>query len=134
MDTLTEKFASYLEGKNNHGKSLFYHRAGISANHFWKLKAGWKFPKPETIVSLALATEGECRPSDVFEYFETVRLAAIDESLLKMLREGWVGEAKFARAEAQYDLDARIRNLEARGHSILTKGDESSEVEYTLGE
>jgi hypothetical protein len=70
----------------------------------------------------------------VFEYFENVRLAAIDESLLKMLREGWVGEAKFARAEAQYDLDERIRNLEARGHSILTKGDASSEVEYTLGE
>ena len=136
MDTTTDKFAKYLSQQNNWGRSRFYYRAGISSNHFWKLKRGWKFPSPDTIVRLALATEGDCFPSDVFTYFESVRLSALDETLVTMLREGWVSQAKFAFAVAQYDLDERMQELEEQGYPILVRlnADPSGGKEYSLAE
>lgn len=133
MDTDKNKFAHYLDGKNNHGKSLFYYRADVSSNYFWKLKKGYKNPSPDLIVRLALASEGEAKPSDVFAYFEELKQLRDIGTLLELLAEDWVDESSFARKVSRFDLADRMEELIAEGHCILTR-EHGGTKGYRLGE
>ena len=133
MDTDKNKFAQYLDGKNNHGKSLFYYRADVSSNYFWKLKKGYKNPSPDLIVRLALASEGEAKPSDVFAYFEELKQLRDISTLLELLAEDWVDESSFARKVSRFDLADRMEELISAGHCILTREHGGSKG-YKLGE
>lgn len=121
MDTDKNKFAAYLDGKNNHAKSLFYYRAEVPSGYFWKLKMGYKNPSPDLIVRLALASEGECKPSDVFAYFEELKQLRDVSTLLELLSKDWVDESSFARLVSRFDLAERMDELIEEGHCILTR-------------
>ena len=122
MDTTSKnKFAEYLDARNNWGRSHFYHRADISSNYFSKLRQGLKRPGPDTIVRLALATEGECQPSDVFMYFEAIAREQDKVRLLEILREEWIDALALARREKWYDLDDRVSELYEDGHAIAMR-------------
>lgn len=121
MDTDKNRFAAYLDGMNNHGKSLFYYRAEVPSGYFWKLKKGYKNPSPDLIVRLALASEGECKPSDVFAYFEELKQLRDVGTLLELLSKDWVDESSFARLVSRFDLGERMDELIEEGHCILTR-------------
>ena len=134
MDTLTQnKFAAYLDRCNNWSRSRFYYRADVTSNYFWKLKHGRKNPSPDIIVRLALATEGECQPSDVFHYFEELKQFRDVDELLRLLESQWVDETVFARSVSRFDLEERMADLRLDGHCILTR-EKNGHVEYRLCE
>lgn len=123
MDTQTppNKFAEYLDSLNNWGKSRFYHRAGTNSNYFWKLRDGRRNPGPDMIVSLALATEGQCLPSDVAGYFEQIKWSRDKDRLVTMLRDDWVDDFSFARCVGEYDLHERMNDLSLDGYEITMR-------------
>ena len=127
------RFGEYLARSNNWAKSRFYYRAGVSSNYFWKLKRGIKNPSPDLIVRLAMATEGQCKPSEVFEYFEELKQFRDVDELLRLLKTQWVDEKVFARSVSRFDLEQRMADLRQAGHCILTRT-KDGHVEYRLCE
>lgn len=127
------KFGAYLDRCNNWAMSRFYYRADVSSNYFWKLKRGVKNPSPDLIVRLALATEGECKPSDVFEWFEELKQFRDTDELLRLLEVQWVDETVFARMVNRFDLEDRMADLRRAGHCILTRT-QDGHTEYRLCE
>ena len=113
--------------------SRFYYRADVSSNYFWKLKRGVKNPSPDIIVRLALATQGECKPSDVFEWFEELKQFRDTEELLRLLEVQWVDESVFARTVSRFDLEERMADLRRAGYCILTR-EHDGHTEYKLCE
>ena len=113
--------------------SRFYYRADVSSNYFWKLKRGVKNPSPDLIVRLALATEGECKPSDVYEWFEGLKNFRDTEELLRILEIQWVDESVFARTFGRFDLEEQMDDLRQSGHCILTR-EQDGHTEYKLCE
>lgn len=134
MDTTdVNNFAAYLRSLSHHGRSLFYHRAGTSSNYFYKLRHGLRHASPDLIVSLSLATEGRCLPSDVAAFFENLKWSRDTDRLLSMLREDWVDDFTFARCVGEYDLHERMSELTEDGHEITIRLDDNRR-QYRINE